>query len=66
MSRLNALHKQFINEPPVDILIAGFLGYKAPASASAPSAPKKPAGSRERAAELSELASMFPSGVIRG
>lgn len=62
MDRLDALERHWQNEPPVDVLVAGFVGFKLPKPKKAPKAKRK-TGNNEA---MNELASMFPDGVIKG
>jgi hypothetical protein len=61
--QIEALLRQWLDEPPVGALFAHFVGYKPPPKEPTSGAP---APKRPTAEQMAELARMFPGGTIRG
>lgn len=77
VDRIEELEKHWANEPPVDVLVAQFLGFKrkgattqAPARIEPPRIVEgkvdlPPPKSRVTAAQVEELMGLFPGGTIK-
>lgn len=74
VDRIEALEKYWKREPPVDLLVAQFLGFKPKEDPIVPPSPKQPnapasgdasGAQTDKDLRMQEVANMFSGGIIR-